>query len=232
MENDLNKKIILPLDGMTPEKALPLIKKVKDYIWGVKLNDMLDVFGLSIISTIKDMGVKVFADPKLHDIPNTVKNRIIHYREMKVDMITVHASGGMDMMKIAKDNAGKMVVLAVTVLTSLSAEECERIYGKKPRNQVSYLHDMAFMSDIDGIVCSLEEIKYIKERNMIRVIPGIRPKWYTKKSNTLKDDQKRKATPKEAIKLGADYLVIGRPITMSPNPLKALKRTIKEMEEV
>lgn len=203
------KKVIVALDGISTEKALKIAKTLKNEVWGFKVNDLLyqDIF---IIKKLKKFG-RVFADVKVHDIPNTVRNTIRQLSKLKVDFITVYAEGGIKMMKVAMKNAGRSKIIGVTSLTS-----------NKDASNVSKLVRGALKGKIDGIVCSGFELKTISKikgsKRLIKVVPGIRPNLYKKL-----DDQIRKITPSEAIKLGADYLVIGRPITKSRNPLKVLK---------
>lgn len=167
----------------------------------------------SIVRKLKKFG-HVFADVKLYDIPNTVANSVKKLSRAGADMITVHASGGIEMIKAAKQNAGRSKILAVTVLTSQN--------NKNTKRNVIKLAQDAITVGVQGIVCSGQELGALKGvpgiKSIIKVVPGIRPVWYAKK-----DDQKRTITPHEAIRLGADYLVIGRPITKAKSPLGALK---------
>lgn len=223
----MNSPIILPLDGINDSKAIELVTELKDHIWGVKFNDLLDVHGISIIKRFKNLGIKVFADPKLHDIPNTVANRIKHYVDAGADFITVHASGGITMMEAAKENAGDSKILAVTILTSISGPDCEKLFGDEVPYMVKSLALDAVRAKVDGIVCSPQEVDFIaKDLNLFKVIPGIRPEWYQ-----TADDQNRVATPKQAMERGADYLVIGRPILKAENKLEAVKKTLEEIKE-
>lgn len=206
-----SKKIIVSLDGMSEKEALKIAGKLCGHVWGFKVNDIL--YGnINIIRELKKFG-KVFVDVKLHDIPNTVSNSVKRISKLGADIITVHASGGMDMMKSAKKNAGKCKIIAVTVLTSSSL---------KSTNDVMELVQHAIKARVDGIVCSGQELESVKKlhgaKSLIKIVPGIRPKWYK-----TKDDQKRTMTPNEALEFGADYLVIGRPLTKSKNILKTLQ---------
>lgn len=203
--------LIIALDGITGKKALIIARTLSGKVWGFKVGDLL-YEDSSIIQKLKKFG-HVFADVKLHDIPNTVANSVKKLSRAGADMITVHASGGVEMMRAAKQNAGKSKIVAVTILTSQKE--------KNTNKKVLKLAQNAQKAGLWGIVCSGQELKALNRvlgtKRMIKVVPGIRPTWYTKK-----DDQKRKITPDEAIKLGADYLVIGRPITQAKDPLKAL----------
>lgn len=223
--------IIVPLDGMTKGKALTVAGKLSGQVWGFKVNDLLIECGVSIITTLKECG-KVFADPKLHDIPNTVANSAKKLYEAGADFITVHASGGIEMMMAAsKSVADGSQLLAVTILTSLDEDTTHLIYGAPVKAKVLQLARDAIVAMMDGIVCSAQELRMLRAypelRNLIRVTPGIRPDW----TQVGVDDQKRQMTPKEAIGLGADYLVIGRPITQAKDPLEAVEKTLTEIKE-
>jgi len=200
-------RVIVALDGISEKEALRIAALLKGKVWGFKVNDLL-FEDPKIIRKLKKFG-NVFADAKLYDIPNTVANSVRRLSAAGADMITVHASGGVKMMKAAKDNSGHSKILAVTVLTS---------FGGNQKKNVLKLAKEAEKAGVDGIVCSGNELKYLKRFRLLKVVPGIRPKDYNRK-----DDQKRTMTPKEAVKNGADYLVIGRPIISSKDPLQILK---------
>lgn len=206
-------KIIVALDGISEKEALRTARILKGYVWGFKVNDLLFEDG-KIIGKLKKFG-KVFADAKLHDIPNTVANSVTKLSKAGADMITIHASGGIEMMRIAKQAAGRSKILAVTVLTSARAN---------PKNIAKLVKD-ALRAGVDGVVCSGHDLASIKRvsrsESLLKIVPGIRPKWYK-----TKDDQKKIITPEKALLLGADYLVIGRPVLKSINPLKAIRDTI------
>ncbi len=215
-------KIIVALDGLSEKEALRIAKILKGYAWGFKVNDLL-FEGTTIIRKLKKFG-NVFADAKLHDIPNTVANSVEKLSRAGADMITVHASGGVEMMKAAKQNAGQSKILAVTVLTSAEANS---------RKTVRLAHE-AIKANVDGIVCSGHDLPTIRKiprsKFLLKVVPGIRPSWYKKK-----DDQKRTITPLKALELGADYLVIGRPILNAKNPVMAItdmQTSIKECHKM
>ena len=207
IKNAMGNKIIVALDGISEKEALRIARLLKGLVWGFKVNDLL-FESLGVIVKLKKFG-NVFADAKLYDIPNTVTNSVRKLSTTGADMITVHASGGVEMMKAAKRSAGKSKILAVTVLTSFQ--------GNQKKMVLKLVRD-AEKAGLDGIVCSGLELKYLAKFSLLKVVPGIRPKDYNKK-----DDQKRTVTPKEAIKLGADYLVIGRPITKSKDPPQAFR---------
>lgn len=181
-------------------------------VWGFKVNDLL-YEDLEVIQKLKKFG-NVFADVKLHDIPNTVANSVKRLSDRGVDIITVHASGGIDMMSAAKQSAGNGTkVVAVTVLTS------DKFKDDTKSKVVNLVRD-SICAKVDGVVCSGHELEAIKEvdgsESLLKIVPGIRPADY------VKDDQERVMTPTRALELGADLLVIGRPITESEDPLRAL----------
>lgn len=204
-----NRKIIIALDGITEKEAVRFAKLFSGMVWGFKVNDLL-FDDINIIRKLKKFG-RVFADAKLHDIPNTVANSVTRLSRAGADMITVHASGGINMMKAAKRNAGRSKILAVTVLTSEKARPA--IVLQRVREAVE--------AGADGVVCSGRDLTLIGRvrgaRNLLKIVPGIRPEWYNRK-----DEQKRSVTFKEAISGGADFAVIGRPIIKSRDPLKVL----------
>lgn len=223
----MEKRIIIPLDGMPKEQALELAKKLRDHVWGFKVNDLLLDCGVSIIQTLKAWG-KVFADPKLHDIPNTVSNAVKKLGAAGADLITVHASGGAKMIEAAVAEAGEDKILAVTLLTSLSNDDALGIYRRSAEDTVLSLARSAAYAGAYGIVCSPQELLIIGKtpelRTLRKVIPGIRPSWYGSA-----DDQQRTSTPQGAVEAGAHLLVIGRPITGADDPVEAAQRINEEL---
>jgi len=213
----MGNKIIIALDGISGKKALGIAKILKGMVWGFKVNDLL-FEDPKIIGKLKKYG-KVFADAKLYDIPNTVANSVAKLSRVGADIITVHASGGIEMMQMAKLNAGRAKIIAVTALTSNQVNS---------KDVIPLARD-AIKAKLDGIVCSGQDIQYIKRipesKSLLKVIPGIRPLWYKNR-----DDQKRIVTPREAIKLGTDYLVIGRPILKSKNLTESIQKLKAELK--
>lgn len=211
------KVIIVALDGMKGKEAINIAKDLEGLVWGFKINDIL-FENKNIIKKLKRYG-NVFADAKLYDIPNTVGNSVKRLATAGADIITVHTSGGNEMLQVAKANAGKSKIIGVTVLTSFKD-------GNKTK--IKKLINDAIKAKLDGIVCSGHELGVISKINnskkLLKIIPGIRPVWYKKK-----DDQKRIMTPKEAVGLGADYLVIGRPITSSKDVKAAVEKILLEL---
>lgn len=230
MAGDVEKRVIIPLDGMTKEQALELAALLQGAVWGFKVNDLLLECGVAVISELKRFG-RVFADAKLHDIPNTVANGAKRLGAAGADLITVHASGGKAMVRAAVEAAPNAGILAVTVLTSLSSEDSVQLFGRDARQAVLDFACSAQESGARGIVCSPHELEALATsqelRNLIRVVPGVRPSWYGRS-----DDQKRTKTPGEAVASGADLLVIGRPISGHPNPLEAARLVQDEINAV
>ena len=187
--------------------------------------------GPKIIERIHKKGKKVFLDLKLHDIPNTVARTAQMIARMQVEMFNVHASGGMEMMKktreavvelCLKENLKRPRIIAVTVLTSISQDEFKKEMGFQHsiRTHVKHLATMAFKAGLDGVVASGHEIQAVRgvtDKGFVIITPGIRPSW------APPDDQKRTMTPKEAIHLGADYLVVGRSVLKQTEPEKAIE---------
>ena len=168
----------------------------------------LDIFEVDYASK---KGFDVFLDLKLHDIPNTVKKSIQGLKSLPIKMLTIHISGGKKMMEAAMEavKGTDIKIFGVTALTSLSDEDTQQIYKRTPIEQVDAMLDIADEAGIDGVVCSPHELELVGKRDsLLSITPGIR-------FESLNDDQKRIMTPKEAIDLGADYIVIGRPITQS-----------------
>ncbi|MDC3184342.1 orotidine-5'-phosphate decarboxylase [Pelagibacteraceae bacterium] len=185
-------------------------------------------FGLRGYKKIYSICPKIFLDLKLHDIPNTVKKGLEALIKMKPLFTTIHISGGDDMMISSRKSKKNTMILGVSILTSLDSNQTKKYYNQKNVSAlVKKFAKEAKKNKLDGVVCSPQEIRYIRNevgKKFIIVTPGIRI------DNKLKsDDQKRIETPKKAIKLGANYLVIGRPITKSKDPLKTLKEINKSL---
>ncbi len=212
--------IIVAIDENNFKKASELINKLDPKKCMVKIGSVaFNSIGHEIIYYAADQGFKIFLDLKLHDIPNTVKKSIQGLASLPIKMLTIHTSGGKDMMMAAMEATSRtqIKVFGVTALTSLSDDETNEIFQRTSSEQVNAMLDLAESAGIDGIVCSPHELELVKKRGtLLAITPGIR----LQDSN---DDQKRVMTPKEAINLGADYLVIGRPITQSDDILKTLE---------
>ncbi len=212
--------IIVAIDETNIKKALKIIDCLDPSICMIKIGSVLfNSVGPEIIFNLADRGFGIFLDLKLHDIPNTVKRSIESLSKLPIKMITIHTSGGIDMMKASVEavSGTEVKVFGVTALTSLSDNHIIEIFNRNSSEQVKKMLDLAVMSGIDGVVCSPHELELVNKRtSLLSVTPGIR----LKDNN---DDQKRVMTPREAIDLGSDYLVIGRPITASDDIGKSLE---------
>ena len=165
-------------------------------------------------------GFDIVLDLKLHDIPNTLKKSIEGLKNLPISMLTIHTSGGFQMMKAAMEavNGTDIKVFGVTALTSLTDNDTNIIYQRDAASQVNAMLDIAIQAGIDGVVCSPHELNLVKQKeSLLSITPGIR-------LSDLGDDQSRVMTPQKAIELGANYLVIGRPITDAADPQDALKK--------
>ena len=228
----MNKKIIVALDGNNFSKIKKIALSLKNEVYAYKVGyEFFFNFGIDGYKKIKEIYPKIFLDLKLHDIPNTVEQGIKALEKLKPVFTTIHISGGDEMNKFSvKKTTRKTKVLGVSILTSLDSNQTKKYYNEKNiQLLVKKLVKYAKKNGLDGIVCSPLEIKTIRKeigKRMIIVVPGIRPINYSKKN----DDQKRTLTPIEAIEMGADYLVIGRPITSSKNPLKTIKEINKSIQ--
>lgn len=177
--------------------------------------------GPEIVSYLKGLSHSVFLDLKLHDIPNTVKSAMKVLSNLGVDMTNVHAAGGVEMMKAAREGLGKEAkLIAVTQLTSTSEEQMRDFQNIQTSLQESVIHyaKKTAEAELDGVVCSAQEVKLIKEATspeFICLTPGIRP------AGAAVGDQKRVMTPADAYHIGSDYIVVGRPITQATDPVVA-----------
>lgn len=237
MRDDLRGKdrICLPLDGIADRKELAkIVRKLSPVVGIFKIGlELIVKLGPEAVAIVKENGGNVFFDGKFCDIPNTVGNASQAAASMKVDFFNVHASCGIPAMQAAVANKGAGKVLAVTVLTSLDDTECEAIFGASSQDKVTRFALMANEAGVDGLICSPREVSLLRSRpelsELLLVTPGVRPEW------AATGDQKRVMTPGEAIKAGADYLVIGRPITKPPenkfaSSVEAAMAIAKEIE--
>jgi len=223
-------RLILALDVHEHDYALELVDMFSGHFEIFKVGlELFTAAGPKIVEDIHQKGKKVFLDLKFHDIPNTVTRAAIAATRLGVYMFNIHASGGLEMMKRCRENVIELClrenierpkILGVTVLTSLSPETLRDEFGIQHslRTHVRHLAALALKAGLDGVVASAMEAELIRNlcgKGFIIVTPGIRPSW------TPRDDQNRTMTPKEAIRAGADYLVLGRAILQQPDPLKA-----------
>ena len=230
----MKNRIFCAIDTTDIEKAKKLISDLAPVVGGIKLG--LEFFirhGAAGVKAVMPEGLPLFLDLKFHDIPNTVAGAMRALNGINIFMCTIHASGGEAMISKAKEEASKLTskpkVLGVTVLTSLEENDLDQMLNGHPDKEKSKIEltikeyatnlaRMAIIYGLDGAVCSPHEIESIRAKcgkDFTLVVPGIRP------AGSASGDQKRVLTPKKAIDKGADYLVIGRPITESPDPKAA-----------
>ena len=218
-----SKKIIVALDSKNLTHIIKLVKILKKDVYAFKIGyQFFFNFGVDGYKKIYSICPKIFLDLKLHDIPNTVEKGLDALVKMKPIFTTIHISGGDDMMRISESNKKNTKILGVSILTSMDSNQTKKYYNQKNISTlVKKFTKAAKKNKLDGVVCSPKEIKYIRKvvgKNFIIVTPGIRVNEKIKS-----DDQRRVETPKKAIELGANYLVVGRPITQSKDPLRVLK---------
>ena len=219
--------IIVAIDEINFLKASKIVDDLDCEICMIKIGSIsFNSIGNEIISYANNKGFDIFLDLKLHDIPNTVKKSIEGLISQPIKMLTVHISGGKEMLNAAMEavSGTDIKVFGVTALTSLSNDDAKLIFKRDISDQVNRMLDLAESAGIDGVVCSPHELELVnKRKSLLSITPGIR----LQDSN---DDQKRIMTPKEAIDLGADYLVIGRPITKSSNIKKSLSNIYESIK--
>ena len=229
----MNKKVIVALDLNNINKATKLVKELKKEVYAFKIgHEFFYNFGIKGYQKIYEICPKIFLDLKLHDIPNTVEKGLKAISKLRPIFTTIHISGGDEMQKIsALKNNKKTNILGVTVLTSLDEKQTLKYYKEKKVDiLVKKFANYAKKNNLSGLVCSPLEINIVRKevgKKMILVVPGIRPE---KNSLDKKDDQKRTLSPKEAINLGANFLVIGRPIIESKNPLETIKEINRSIQ--
>lgn len=213
--------VIVALDVPSLPEAERLARALQSEVGGFKVGmELLMGEGPRAIAVLADLGLPVFADAKLHDIPNTVGRAAARIRAAGARWVTVHGSGGSSMIEAAVENMGGSGVLAVTMLTSLNASDLAAIgVNATPADYVSTLAALAAGAGSEGVVCSPGEITAVRgaEPSLQIFTPGVRPE------TSDPGDQQRVATPEQAIVDGADYLVIGRPITAAPDPVIAAR---------
>jgi len=221
----MDSKLIIALDVDSLAKAKQLITKLYKHVRVFKVGSQLfTACGPEVISYIKKKKCEVFLDLKFFDIPNTVEKAVLAAAAKGVFMVTLHATGGRDMLKRAsaslRGKRKRPLLVGVTVLTSKNASGTS--------GEVLRLAGIAKKCGLDGIVCSPEETEPVKKeygRKFLVINPGIRPRW------AVKNDQKRIATPRGAIRKGCDFLVIGRPVIKARDPVVAVKKILNEMDE-
>ena len=218
----MTTRVFIALDTPSLDKAKEIATRVRHHVGGIKLG--LEFFmanGRAGVHEMAELGLPIFLDLKLHDIPNTVAKAIQALRPLDPAILTVHAAGGRAMLEDAKAAAptGTKVV-AVTTLTSLDGNDLRAIgVDRAPHDQVLHLTELAMTAGVDGIVCSGAEVKaaHALWPKGFFVVPGVRP------ANGAIGDQKRVVTPREAVDAGASIIVVGRPITQAENPDQAAR---------
>jgi orotidine-5'-phosphate decarboxylase len=226
-------RLAVALDFADEHEALKLVDRLGQTCQWYKVGmELYYAAGNSIVQRLRDRGFNVFLDLKLHDIPNTVAGAVRSATHAGASLLTLHATGGAAMMTAAAEAAatpGSPRLLAVTVLTSMDANELAGIgITSSPADQVLRLAKLAKKSGIDGMVCSAEEVAMLRKEtgpDTLLVIPGIRP------AGSAVGDQKRIATPAQAIAQGASMLVVGRPITRAADPAAAARAILEEIEQ-
>ncbi len=234
----MKRKICVALDVNTLKEAKDLAKRLSPWVGVFKVGSQLFTSeGPHVVEAIQSTGADVFLDLKYHDIPNTVVEASIVAARMGIFMFNIHTLGGFKMMSAVasrvieeadKTNSRRPIVLGVTILTSTSEEELHSdLKINTPFNEyVCHLAQLAKTAGLDGVVCSAKELSIIRQvcgTDFVLVTPGIRPSWASS------NDQKRTTTPKEAISNGADYIVVGRPITHAEIPELAAEKILNEI---
>lgn len=235
MNMDARSRIIVPIDTTDEAKAIALFHQLQGHVAVFKIGYAM---GCSLgweraEKLVSDAGAKAFIDAKLHDIPNTVADGVRALSNNAPQFLTIHASAGAKALESAAHHCHPdTTLLAVTVLTSLSDDETQSIYGATSTERVISLAQLAYASGLRGFVCSPQELTAIREAlgesavDCTFVTPGVRPAW------AAANDQTRIMTPSDALRAGATALVIGRPITQPPSgtPAEAVERILEELQ--
>ena len=223
--------VIVALDYPSAEEALAMVEQLGQPATFYKVGlELYTRGGPSVVESLAALGKRVFLDLKLHDIPNTVAGAVRSASELGVDLLTVHTAGGPAMLEAAAEASGPdMRILGVTLLTSLTSTDLEVVWGREIRSireEVGRLTDLAVACELDGVVASALEVSWIRnrvEQDFLVVTPGIRP------TGADRGDQRRVATPADAVSAGSDYLVVGRPVTQADDPVAALAALLAEL---
>ncbi|MFT7560738.1 MAG: orotidine-5'-phosphate decarboxylase [Flavobacteriales bacterium] len=225
-------KILVALDYEDEEACLALVRQLDPTQCRLKVGkELFTAIGPKIVKSLNELGFEVFLDLKFHDIPNTVAKAVKAAARLGVWMVNVHASGGPRMLAAAREAIDecehKPLLIGVTVLTSMQDEELIALGVQSDvASQVDRLAALCVDAGLDGVVCSAHEVERLKAAHgssFLTVTPGIRP------ANSATGDQRRVMTPKEAVDIGSDFLVIGRPITQASLPLEALNAITEEI---
>ena len=223
-------RIIVAIDTYDLQEANVILDQLDPDLCKIKIGSVVfNSLGKSFLKEVSSRGFKIFLDLKLHDIPNTVHETILGFHDCSIDMLTVHLSGGEDMLKKAM-LAGKSInakVIGVSILTSLEESDTMALFDNKLDHQIRNLFEIAVKANLDGVVCSPHELEMsntILNSDSIKITPGIR-------DIKVEDDQARTMNAKEAIEQGATFLVIGRPITQAQDISTALKTFSDSIEK-
>ena len=211
-----SKRLIVALDFKNFDEMSEFVARLDPNSCVVKVGLQLFISeGNKVLDFLSSKGFEIFLDLKLHDIPNTVNKAIVEIAQFNVLMTTIHLQGGIEMIAAANQAKGNTKILGVSLLTSLDESDTQMLYNNNFNSQFNNLINVAEKSEVDGIVCSSKELSLLSESNLIKVVPGIR-------NQNLLDDQKRVMTSKEAYENGANFIVVGRPITQSKNIEEAI----------
>ena len=223
-------RIIVAIDTYDLQEANVILDQLDPDLCKIKIGSVVfNSLGKSFLKEVSSCGFKIFLDLKLHDIPNTVYEAILGFHDCSIDMLTVHLSGGEEMLKKAM-LAGKSInskVIGVSILTSLEESDTLSLFNNKLDHQITNLFEIAVKANLDGVVCSPHELEMsntILNSDSIKITPGIR-------DIKVEDDQARTMNAKEAIEQGATFLVIGRPITQAHDISTALKTFSDSIEK-
>jgi orotidine-5'-phosphate decarboxylase len=232
-------KLIVALDFDNFHTASHTVSQLGDLVTWFKIGGQLfTATGPASVETFRNLGKEIFLDLKFHDIPNTVAGAVVSATKTGANMINMHASGGFEMMRAGCEAAASQasaleiprpLLLGVTVLTSIDEANFQHDFNTKRKlaDHVAYLAELSQRAGLDGVVASPLEIEIVRRvcgKSFLIVTPGVRPQW------TTAGDQRRTTTPAEAIEAGADYIVVGRPITSAPNPREAAKNILQEIQ--
>tara|TARA_E500000081_G_scaffold82957_1_gene84264 strand:+ start:350 stop:1003 length:654 start_codon:yes stop_codon:yes gene_type:complete len=211
-----SKRLIVALDFKNFDEMSEFVARLDPNSCVVKVGLQLFISeGNKVLDFLSSKGFEIFLDLKLHDIPNTVNKAIVEIAQFNVLMTTIHLQGGMEMIAAANQAKGNIKILGVSLLTSLDESDTQMLYNNNFNSQFNNLINVAEKSEVDGIVCSSKELSLLSESNLIKVVPGIR-------NQNLLDDQKRVMTSKDAYENGANFIVVGRPITQSKSIEEAI----------
>lgn len=232
MTQDKSCQLILALDLETKKDALAMLDQLGDSLDWVKIGlQLFTAYGPDFVREVADRGYHVFLDLKLHDIPNTVAKAVQSIAQLPVELLTLHASGGAEMLEWANkaraEHAPEMNLLAVTVLTSMNEAQLQSLNIKaSPEEQVVHLAGLSLGAGVQGLVCSSLELSPLRAKfghGPIIVTPGIRP------AGSAADEQKRIMTPRAAAAAGSSFIVVGRPILKAPSPAEAARAIQAEL---